>query len=455
MRRERIPVPLIKRRLPSGRGAMLQPNVTGDDDARLSGRFWGVVLATGVAAGLLGDLMMLILFLVEHAAFGVNERGETFQQAVTHASGWHRVTPLLIGGVFGGVAWYLLRRYTRGRTSEVDEVLWTGEGRLSVRRSFGSAVISEIVIGLGASLGRESAPKLLGAVSGNVLSGWTRLTPAQCRLLVACGAGAGLAAVYNVPLGGALFAAEVLIGSVNLPVVLPALACAATATLTSWLYLPSHAVYLNVPHYPYETRLLVWAAVVGPIVGLLAAGYIRVIGWISHHRINGWPAIFTPLAAFSVLALIALAYPQLYGNGKGMAHHAFLGLGSLALLAALSVLKPFVTALCLGSGASGGLFTPVLSTGAVLGGSLGLLWGLVWPGSPVGAYALIGAAATMGAAMQAPLAALVLVLDLTHSGLALVVPMIVATVFATTTTRWVDGYSIYSARLSGAVNAVD
>jgi CIC family chloride channel protein len=452
MERERIPAPLIKRRLPSGRGAMLQPNVTGDDDARLTYRLWGLVLVTGVAAGLLGDLMMLILFSVEHAAFSVSEKGESFQQAVTHATGWHRVIPLLIAGVFGGAAWYLLRRYTPGKKSEVDEVLWTGEGRLSVRRSFGSAVISEIVIGLGASLGRESAPKLLGAVSGNVLSGWARLTPAQCRLLVACGAGAGLAAVYNVPLGGALFAAEVLLGSLNLPVVLPVLACAATSTFVSWLYLPRHVVYVHVPQYPYDTRLLVWAVIAGPIVGVLAAGYIRVIGWISHHRITGWPSIFAPLVAFSALGLIALAYPQLYGNGKGIAHEAFLGLGSLGLLAALAVLKPFVTALCLGSGASGGLFTPVLSTGAVLGGCLGLVWGFVWPGSSVGAYALVGAAATMGAAMQAPLAALVLVLDLTHSGLALVVPMIVATVLATAISRWIDGYSIYSARLSAAVS---
>jgi chloride channel protein, CIC family len=147
--------------------------------------------------------------------------------------------------------------------------------------------------------------------------------------------------------------------------------------------------------------------------------------------------------------VIALRYPQLYGNGKGMAHDAFLGFGGLSLLAALSVLKPFVTALCLGSGASGGLFTPTMSTGAVLGGFLGLAWGYLWPGSPVGAYAMIGAAAMIGAGMQAPLAALALVLELTHNGFALMVPMAVATVIATAMTRWIDGYSIYSARLSG------
>jgi chloride channel protein, CIC family len=427
---------------------MLQPNVTGDGDARLTVRFWVLVLATGVAAGLLGAAMMWILFTVEHAAFGVNGNEGGFTEAVARASGWQRATPLLIAGVFGGVAWYLLRRFTPGQKSEVDEVLWTGEGRLSVRRSLGTSVISEIVIGLGASLGREAAPKLLGAVSGSVFSGWLKMTPGQTRLLVACGAGAGLAAVYNVPLGGALFAAEVLIGSMNLPVVLPALLCSATATWVGWIYLPSHATYTGITDYAYDTRLLVWALVAGPIVGVLAAGYIRLIGWISHHRITGWPSLFAPLIAFGILAAIALAFPQLYGNGKGMAHDAFLGIGSLGLLAALAILKPLVTALCLGGGASGGLFTPVMSTGAVLGGALGALWSMMWPGSPIGAYAMIGAAAMIGAGMQAPLAALVLVLELTDSGLQLMVPMIVATAIATAITRWIDGYSIYSARLT-------
>ena len=104
--------------------------------------------------------------------------------------------------------------------------------------------------------------------------------------------------------------------------------------------------------------------------------------------------------------------------------------------------------LCLGSGMSGGLFTPVLSTGAAFGGVLGAAWSLLWPGVPSGAYAMIGAAALIGAAMQAPLSALVLVLELTHVGFGLVLPMTVAVVTATAVARWVDGYSIYSARLS-------
>ena len=208
----------------------------------------------------------------------------------------------------------------------------------------------------------------MGGACAGILAGWARLSPAQRRLLMACGGGAGLAAVYNVPLGGALFTAEVMMGSISLPIVLPALACSGIATVTAWLYLPSRATYLDVPGYHVTVPLLAWALLAGPLIGVIASGYIRLIGWVSHHQASGRWVLIAPAAAFGVLALIGFAYPQLFGNGKDMAHDAFLGSGGLVLLLALFALKPLVTALCLGSGASGGLFTPTLSTGAVLGG---------------------------------------------------------------------------------------
>lgn len=443
--RLRTPQPVFKRRLPSGRGAMEQPNATGDGQARLSVRFWCAVLMTGVATGLLGDLMMIILFAVQRWAFHYHDG--TFESGVEQASGIRRVGSLVIAGIFGGGAWFALRRITRGKPSEIDEALWNGSGQLSFGRSLGTSVISEIVIGMGASLGREAAPKLLGGASGSKLSDWLGLSPAQQRLLVACGGGAGLAAVYNVPLGGALFTAEILCGSITLPTVLPALACSWIATATAWLYLPTAPTYADIPAYRSSPGLVVWALLTGLLIGGFAAGYIRVIGWLSHHRVGGWKAALAPLVAFGILGLIGLAYPQLFGNGKDIAHDVFLGLGSGPLLLALFLLKPVVTALCLGSGASGGLFTPVMCTGALMGALLGTGWSQLFPGVPVGAFAMIGAAAMVGAAMQAPLSALALVLELTHSGFALMVPMMAATVVATAVTRHLDGYSIYTARL--------
>lgn len=422
--------------------------MTSEGDARLTVRFWVVLAVTGVAAGLFGDLMMVILFAIQHLAFG--DHAGSFEAAVEQSAAARRVIMLMISGAFGGIAWFLLRKYTRGEKSEIDEEIWSGEGRLSFRRCLGTSVISEVVIGLGASLGREAAPKLMGGASASLLAGWAKLSPAQRRLLVACGGGAGLAAVYNVPLGGALFTAEVLLGSVSLPVVIPALACTAIATAVGYLYLPQTPTYPGIPAYHFSPGLVLWALLAGPVIGLTAAGYTRMLGWISHHRATGRVALAAPFLAMTVLGFTGIAFPQLFGNGKDMAHEAFTGTGSIALLLALFALKPLVTALCLGSGASGGLFTPTLSTGAVLGGGLGLAWSVLWPGSPAGAYALIAAAAMLGAGMQAPLASLALVLELTRTEFQLAIPMIIATVIATEVARRIDGYSIYTARLPAA-----
>ena len=425
---------------------MEQPNATGDGDAALTPRFWVMVILTGIATGLFGDLLMWILFGVQHLAFGYHS-GE-LQAAVESTSDERRVLVLVIAGLFGAAAWYLIHRYMKNESTEIDDSIWNGHGELGAPRSFATSVVSEIVIGMGASIGREAAPKLMGGVSGSVLATWARLSPAQRRLLVACGGGAGLAAVYNVPLGGALFTAEILMGSLSLPTVLPALACSWIATTTAWLYLPEHATYVDIPAFRLSPSLLAWAILAGPLIGLVASGYVRLIGWVSHHRASGRRMLVALPGALAALGLLGCAYPQLFGNGKDIAHSVFLGEGGLALLAVLFVLKPLVTALCLAAGGSGGVFTPTLSTGAVLGGFLGGAWSLLWPGTPIGAFAMVGAAAMLGASMQAPLAALALVLELTHSGFQTLVPMIAAIVIATAVTRHLDGYSIYSARLT-------
>ena len=443
--RVRVPSPLIPWRLPSGRGATEQPNATGDGDAPLTLRFWALVVLTGVATGLFGDLMMLLLFNVEHVAYGYHTG--TLEAAVHRVGDVRRLVPLLAAGLFGGVAWHLLRRFTPGERSDIDDVIWEREDRLSFRRSFLTSVISEIVVGLGASIGRENAPKLMGGASASVLADWGKLTPGQRRLLMACGGGAGLAAVYNVPLGGALFTAEIMLGTITLPVILPALVCSGIATVTAWIYLPSHPTYLNVPNYHLTAPIMVFALVAGPVIGLIATGYIRLIGWVTHFQITGWPAIAAQVAAMGLLGVIGFAYPQLFGNGRDIASDGFTGAGGFVFFLALFLLKPLVTSAMLGSGASGGLFTPTLATGAALGAAAGIAWSLAWPGSPSGAYALVGAAAMLGAAMQAPLSALALVLELINGGFSLLIPMITATAIATMIARVVDGYSIYSARL--------
>jgi hypothetical protein len=184
-------------------------------------------------------------------------------------------------------------------------------------------VLSEIVVGLGASLGREAAPKLMGALSGGLLARWTGMDAGQRRLLVACGA--GLAAVYDVPLAGALFTAEIMIGVITLPVALPALVCSGVATVTAWISLPDQAVYLGVPDHRLTVSALVWTVVAGPLIGIVAVGFIRLIAFVSHHRARGRQVQIAPLGAFGLLAGLGQFFPQLFGNGKGIALDAFMG----------------------------------------------------------------------------------------------------------------------------------
>jgi len=446
LHRRRTPSPLIRTRLPSARGATEQPNATGDGEAPLTPTFWLLVGATGVATGLLGVAMMVLLHVVESLAFG---RAARFQTAVEAASPLRRVVVLVLAGLVGGLGWFVLRRLTLGESTHVDDEVWTGTGRLSFRRSLGTSTLSEVVVGAGASLGREAAPKLLGAATGSFLAQWRGLSVSQRRLLVSCGGGAGMAAVYNVPLGGALITAELLYGSLALPVILPALACSGIATAVAWVYLPISPTYTDIPAYPVGWVHLVFAIVAGPVIGLVSVGYIRLIGLVSHYQIRGRWLILAPAGAFTLLGLLAIGFPQLLGNGQDLAQDVFGPTpgSSLVVLAAMAVLKPLATALCLGSGANGGLFTPTLATGAALGAVLGSLWSHLWPGTPIGSYALIGASALIGAAMQAPLAALALVVELTHTADTLIVPLIIATMLATAVARYLDGYSIYSSRL--------
>ena len=428
----------------SGRGATEQPNAT-NDPAELSPRFWALVVATGVAAGLAGIAMLVVLHAAQHVAFGDHHDG--FETAVRRAAGSRRIIALAIGGAVTGVGWYLIRRYLSNECSDVDDALWAGDSQLSWRRSALTSVLSEIAVGVGASLGQEAAPKLLGAASGSVFARWARLSPSQRRLLVACGGGAGMAAIYNVPLGGALITAEVLYGSLSLPVALPALACSTVATVTAWTYLPNRPTYLHVPAYHVTAPLAVWSVPAGLLIGLATVGYVRLIGVVATHRATGRWVLIGPAVAFTVLGVVALHYPALLGNGRAIAAPLFLGFGTAGVIVVLAVLKPLATAMCLGSGASGGLFTPTLATGALLGAALGLGWTQLWHGAPMGAYALVGAAAMLGAGLQAPLAGLVLIIELTGTNVSLVLPMMAATVASTAIARYVDGYSIYSVRL--------
>lgn len=412
--------------------------------ASYGARFWMLVAVIGVAAGLGGAALMELLRVIQHLAWSYHSGN--FLTGVQQTSATQRVLVLLIGGVVAGTGAMLL---AGSGASEVSEAIWLKDARVPLRASIARGVHSILVVALGASLGREAAPQQVGAAVASALSEWAQLPEWQRRLLVACGAGAGLAAVYNVPLGGALFALEVLLGALTLPLVLPALATSLIATAVAWIALPSRPTY-TIPTYHIHASLIVWALLIGPIAGLAAIAYIRMIARAHAMKPRGWMRLAVPIVVFTALGAVSIAYPQLLGNGKPIVQLALVGRLSVALLAILLVLKPIATAACLGSGAPGGLFTPTLTFGVLLGGLLGEAWTQLWPGAPLGSYAIIGGAAVLGAATQGPLAAVVLLLELTHHADSLMVPVLLAIVEATVLARVFGAPSIYSARISTA-----
>jgi H+/Cl- antiporter ClcA len=423
-----------------------QPNVPGRGiTAGYSARFWLLVIVIGAAAGLGGAALIGLLRAVQQLAWSY-DTGH-FLEGVERVSDARRVEVLALGGVVAGLAALGLARIGPG--GEVTEALWFRQGRMRLIAAVARAIDSIVIVALGASLGREAAPQQVGAAVASRLSDWAGLPVWQRRLLVASGAGAGMAAVYNVPLGGALFALEALLGTISLPLVLPALATSMIATGVAWIFLPTDPTYL-VPSYDAHASQIVWALLAGPLAALASVAYIRLIAAAHAIRPSGWMRLVAPIVVFTGLGALAIAYPEVLGNGKGVVQLALVGKLALATMAVLIVLKPLATAGCLASGAPGGLFTPTLTFGVVLGGVLGEGWSQLWPGAPLGSYAVIGGAAVLAAGMQAPLAAVVLLLELTHKVDGLMVPMLIAVVEATVISRLLKARSIYSARLPGS-----
>ncbi len=425
--------------------AASQPNA-GEPAADWSLRFWLALVATGVAAGLGAMAMMAVLRSVQHAVYSYHVG--LFSSSVARHGDVRRVVVLLVAGAIAGVGWWVLRHRAGGTGGEPTTSVWTHHPTtLAPPQTLASGALSEVVIGMGASLGREAAPQHIGAASASWIGKRLGLSEAQCMLLVACGAGAGVGAVYNVPLAGGLFAAELYLGSISVGTVVPAIATSAIATVVSWLTLRPKFLYV-VPHaaFPAPTTI-VFALAAGPVLGFLAAGYVRLVAWATAHRPQGtWREIGAPVLAFGLLGVAAIEYPLLLGNGRDLAQFAFTGTGLLATAAALALMKPLFTSLCLGSGASGGLFTPTFSFGAACGMVFGHLWSLAWPGTPGATDALIGAGAVISAAMDAPVAGIAFAIELTGSTNASIVVVVLAVAGALVVFRRCQSLSIYAAR---------
>jgi H+/Cl- antiporter ClcA len=398
-------------------------------------------IATGIGAGTLTRLLELVQRLTWKGS------GTNILDAAVQAGALRHILALLGAGLVTGAGQIVLKQLTSANGIDTTAAIWFHAGRMPAVRTLGSAILSIFVVGMGASLGREGAPKQAGAVFANLFADKSRLSDEQRRLLVACGSGAGMGAAYGVPLGGALFSLEVMRGMLALRYVLPALFTSLIATGVSWLILPDAPTY-RIPAFGSSTSVLAWALLAGPIAGVASVGYVRLIAWADRNRPHGWRRLAAPLLVLGSLGLVSIPYPQLLGNGKDISEILFTATPGLALLLPLLALKPTATALCMRSGAPGGLFTPSLTAGALLGAVLGRFWLVIWPGAPLGLFALLGAGAVLAATTQGPLSAVVLTMELTGRDRSFILPLLLIAGIATMVARTIEPRSVYDARLS-------
>ena len=407
--------------------------------------FWFAVLLTGVGTGVAAAALTRLLELVQRMVWGGS--GTNLLESAQQANAWRHVLVLLGAGLVTGAGQILLRHLSSANGIDTTAAIWFYAGRMPAWRTLGSAVLSVMIVGMGVSLGREGAPKQAGAVFANFFADRMRLSDEQRRLLVACGAGAGMSAAYGVPLGGALFSLEVMRGLLALRYVLPALFASLVATAISWIVLPDAPTYL-IPSYASSTSCLVWALIAGPIAGAASVGYVRAVTWAYRSKPQGWHRLLRPVLGLGLLGVVSIWFPQVLGNGRDISQLTFNSQAAPALLLILVLLRPAATMLCVSSGAPGGLFTPSLTVGALLGAVLGQAWSWFWPGVPPGLFALLGAAAVLAATTQGPISTVVLMMELTGRDRSFILPMLLAVATATLVARTIEPRSIYDARLT-------
>ncbi|MGV8918027.1 MAG: chloride channel protein [Pseudomonas sp.] len=389
-----------------------------------------VVILTGVGAGLGGTLLAMLLHTIQHLAYGYGQDSltshESFLIGVSSASPERRVLVLVLCGLAAGVGWWLIYRFGRPLLS-IKKALSADAQPMPPKTTLAHAILQIITVALGSPLGREVAPREVGALVGSWLSRRAQLPPDMHRLIVACGAGAGLAAVYNVPLGGAVFVLEVLIGSFSWSAAIIALATSAIGASIAWIGLGAQAQYV-IPTLALSPELIFWSVLAGPLFGLAAFGFVRLTGHARQHAARGWQLPVLSLLNFTLIGCIAIYLPQVLGNGKGPAQLGFDSQLTIGLAAVLMVVKVMISTSTLRVGAEGGLLTPALAVGALMAIVLGGFWSMAWPGVALGAFAIVGAAAFLASSMSMPITAIVLVAEFTRIDHDFLVPIILAVV---------------------------
>ncbi len=366
------------------------------------------IIVVGLLAGVAGLCTTLLLRAVEHLTYHYSFG--TLLTGVTGSSPVRRALGPMVGGALAGLGWWMLRR--RSEVPALAETI-AGHQRLPRLPLSLDAGLQVLLVGSGASLGREGAPRQFAAALGDFGTSRWSLTPRDREILLACAAGAGLAAVYSVPLGGALFAARIMLKTWHPRAV-------GTALITSSLAVTvaSPVTHERPPlHWPdiqLSYLLTAFALVLAPLAFAVGLAFNLVMARARPATtMKSWLLIPAIAAAGLLIGICSVWFPELPGNGKSILTVTLNSGLTLGAAAALLVLKPLLTAVFLRAGAVGGMLTPALATGAAMGSVVALTIN-TWTQHPVSvpAVSLTCAAGVLAITQRAPVWAAIFVWEL-------------------------------------------
>lgn len=373
-----------------------------------------------------------------------------------HPWWWIALAPAVGGLLVGPLVFYFAREAKGHGVPEVMEAVALRSGVIRARLVVIKSLASALSIGTGASVGREGPIVQIGAALGSNLGQWLRVSGQRLRTLVGCGAAAGIAATFNAPIAGPIFAAEVILGDFGVAQFSPIVISSVIATVISRYYLGDFPAFI-VPGYELVSA---WELpiyfVLGAAAALVALVFVKVLYFFEDWlETVPWPAWITASLGGLAVGCLGIAFPEVFGVGYEAMDRALAGEMGLGLLAILLLLKILATSITLGSGGSGGIFAPSLFIGAMTGGLLGTLVHQVFPGATAspGAYALVGMGAVVAGTTHAPITAILILFELT-SDYQLIVPLMTSCIIASLIASRLEPESIYTMKLTRRGSAI-
>jgi CIC family chloride channel protein len=423
----------------------------------------GVVvgIVTGFGAVLFRALIGIVHNIGFLGSFAVDYEANLF----TPASPWGPFV-ILVPVAGGLMVTFLIQNFApeaRGHgVPEVMDAIYFKEGIIRPIVAVVKSLASALSIGTGAAVGREGPIIQIGSAIGSTLGQLLSLTPWQRITLVAAGAGAGIAATFNTPIGGVLFAVELMLPEISARTFLPVALATGTATFVGRIFFGIHPAFtipnaLLASQAPASLPALLLYALLGALIGVAAAGFVRGLSLAEtvFERIRN-PYLrnligMTMIGVLIYTLLITAGHYFVEGVGYSTIQAVLTGtLAVPALLALLFVLKLAATSISLGAGASGGIFSPSLFMGATLGGAFGLMVDAIHPvdGLGITSCAIIGMAALVGGGTGAAMTAVTMIFEMTRD-YDLVMPSIVAVAIAIGVRRLLSIENIYTIKLVG------